>query len=177
MFDKLFGWGKKKEEPAAGPVIPFGRYSDNNKPISKVNRWTDAENLFKEKKYPESLDAFFDYLGDDSIKNVAYERSGTEGRFEFYQGSKKVIGNFNREEVRAEVILAKMPQLSVPVMRRLLEMNFNLYYSRFALDNDRLCMRFESNAETASPSKLYYGLKKRAIKGNKQDDGSWGHEP
>jgi len=58
----------------------------------------------------------------------------------------------------------------VPVMRRLLEMNFNLYYSRFALDNDRLCMRFDSDIETASPSKLYYGLKEVATKADKQDD-------
>jgi hypothetical protein len=63
-----------------------------------------------------------------------------------------------------------MPQPSVSVMRRLLEMNFNLFYSRFALDSDRLCMRFDSDPETASPSKLYYGLKELATKGDKQDD-------
>ena len=177
MFEKLFGWGKKKEEPArnngngtAGPDIFFGRYSDNNKPVNKVTRWTDADNLFKEKKYTESFDAFFEYLRDDTAQNVVYERNGAEGRFEFYQGSKIVRGNFNAEEVRAEVTLARMPQASIPVMRRLLEMNFNLYYSRFALENERLCMRFDSEIETATPSKLYYGLKELAIKGDKQDD-------
>jgi hypothetical protein len=170
MFDKLFGWGKKKEEPGTNPNIPFGRYSDNNKPIAKVNRWTDADNLFKEKKYSESLDAFFDYLRDDSSSNVVYERNGAEGRFEFFQGSKIVRGSFNNAEVKAEVILARMAQPSVPVMRRLLEMNFNLYYSRFALDNERLCMQFDSKAETASPSKMYYGLKELAIRADKQDD-------
>jgi hypothetical protein len=170
MFDKLFGWGKKKEEEAPDPDILFGRYSDNNKPLAKVNRWTDADNFFKEKKYPESLDAFFDYMRDDQAKNVVYERHGNQGRFEFYQGSKIVRGTFSPEELKAEVTLARMPQPSVPVMRRLLEMNFNLYYSRFALDNDRLCMRFDSDAETASPSKLYYGLKELATKADKQDD-------
>lgn len=170
MFDKLFGWGKKKEDEPADPGIPFGRYSDNNKPLAKVNRWTDADNFFKEKKYPESLDAFFDYMRDDQAKNVVYERNGAEGRFEFYQGSKMVRGSFNKEELKAEVTLARMPQPSVPVMRRLLEMNFNLFYSRFALDNERLCMRFDSDAETASPSKLYYGLKELATKADKQDD-------
>lgn len=170
MLDKLFGWGKKKEEAAADPDIPFGRYSDNNKPLAKVNRWTDADNFFKEKKYPESLDAFFDYMRDDLAKNVVYERNGTAGRFEFYQGSKIVRGTFNHEELKAEVTLARMPHPSVPVMRRLLEMNFNLFYSRFALDNERLCMRFDSDAESASPSKLYYGLKELATKADKQDD-------
>jgi len=170
MLEKLFGWGKKKAATAVEPGIPFGRYSDNNKPLVKVNRWTDADNLFKEKKFPESLDAFFEYLRDDAAQNVVYERNGAEGRFELYQGSKVVRGSFDKEAVKAEVTLARMPQPSVPVMRRLLEMNFNLYYSRFAMDTDRLCMRFDSDSEMASPSKLYYGLKELATKADKQDD-------
>ena len=170
MFDKLFGWGKKKPVETPEPGVVFGRYSDNNKPPAKVNRWTDADNLFKEKKYPESLDAFFDYLRDDVAGNVVYERNGTEGRFELSQGSKIVRGSFSGTVVNAEVTLARMPQPSIPVMRRLLEMNFNLYYSRYAMDTDRLCMRFDSEAFTASPSKLYYGLKELSTKADKQDD-------
>ena len=169
MFDRLFGKGKKKDA-AAEPRLSFGRYSDNNKPVAKTNRWTDADNLFKEKKFTESIDAFFDYLRDDAVENVVYERNGAEGRFHFYQGSKIVRGSFDQEMLKAEVTLARMPQPSVPVMRRLLEMNFNLFYSRFALDNERLCMRFDSDIETASPSKLYYGLKELSTKADKQDD-------
>src|SRR6476661_3522224 len=146
MLERFFGRRKKKVETE--PAIFFGRYSDNNKPVAKVNRWTDADNLFKEKKYTESLDAFFEYLRDDSVQNVVYERNSAEGRFQVYQGSKIVRGSFNNELLKAEVTLARMPQPSVPVMRRLLEMNFNLYYSRFALDNDRLCMRFDSDIHT-----------------------------
>ncbi len=170
MFDKLFGWGKKKPVETQELGVVFGRYSDNNKPPAKVNRWTDADNLFKEKKYPESLDAFFDYLRDDMAGNVDYERNGAEGRFELSQGSKIVRGSFNGTVVNAEVTLARMPQPSIPVMRRLLEMNFTLYYSRYAMDTDRLCMRFDSEAFTASPSKLYYGLKELSTKADKQDD-------
>jgi hypothetical protein len=170
MFDKLFGRGKKTAASQAEPDIIFGRYSDNNKPVAKISRWTDADSLFKEKKYTDSLDAFFDYLRDDAVQNVVYERNGAEGKFQFYQGSKIVRGNFNSEMLKAEVTLARMPQPSVPVMRRMLEMNFNLYYNRFALDNDRLCMNFDSDIETASPSKLYYGLKELATKADKQDD-------
>ncbi len=170
MFDKLFGRVKRKEESPAAPDIIFGRYSDNNKPVAKVNRWTEADNLFKEKKYAECFDAFFDYLRDDAVQNVVYERNGAEGRFHLYQGTKIVRGHFNNELVKAEVTLARMPQPSVPVMRRLLEMNFNLYYNRFALDGERLCMNFDSDIETASPSKLYYGLKELATKADKQDD-------
>ncbi|MFL5811254.1 MAG: hypothetical protein ACJ749_17160, partial [Flavisolibacter sp.] len=62
MLDKIFSWSKKKTEEEAEPGIRFGRYSDNNKSVEKVDRWNDAEALFKEKKYFESISAFFDYL-------------------------------------------------------------------------------------------------------------------
>ena len=168
MLDKIFSWGKRKTEP--DPDIHFGRYSDNNKPIEKVSRWAEADQLFKEKKYPESLDAFFDYLKDDEIQNVVYERNNMEGRFHFYQGSKIVRGSHDQERLEAEVTLAGMPKPSVPVMRRLLEMNFSLYYGRYALDNERLCMRFDTELQSANPSKLYYGFKELATKADKQDD-------
>jgi hypothetical protein len=171
MLDKFFGWNKKKaESQQKEPAISFGRYSDNNKPVAKVNRWTDADNLFKEKKYTESFDAFFEYLRDDAVDNVVHERNGAEGRFQFFQGSKIVRGEYNQEHLQAEVSLAKMPQPNTPVMRRLLEMNFTLYYSRCAIQEEKLCMRFDSDIETANPSKLYYGLKELATKADKQDD-------
>lgn len=169
MFDKLFGRGKKAAEQA--PAINFGRYSDNNKTVEKTNRWTDADNLYKEKKYQESIDAFFDYLRDDAAANVNISRTGTANfSFEIFQGSKIVRGSGDAEHLQAEVSLAKMPQPSVPVMRRLLEQNFSLYYSRYSLDGDRLCMRFDTDIDTANPNKLYYALKELATKADKQDD-------
>ncbi|MBO9199759.1 MULTISPECIES: type III secretion system chaperone family protein [Niastella] len=173
MFDKFFGRGKKNPDQAlqaVQPDIPFGRYSDNNKTVEKVRRWTDADNLFKQQSYFDSIAAFFDYLADDKAGNVILNQNNESGTFQLYQGSKIVRGEFDKESLKAEITLAKMPQASVPVMRRLLEMNFNLYYSRYALDNDRLCMRFDSDIRAANPNKLYYGLKELAIKADKLDD-------
>ena len=48
VFDKLFRLAKKKK---VVPDISFGRYSDNNKSVAKVNRWTEGDNLFKQQKY------------------------------------------------------------------------------------------------------------------------------
>ena len=170
MLDKIFSWSKKKTEEEAEPGIRFGRYSDNNKSVEKVERWNDAESLFKEKKYYKSIAAFFDYLRDEEVDNVMHEQDGSKGRFEFYQGSKIIRGFYNETLLEAEVLLAHMPMPSVPVMRRLLEMNFNLYYSRYALDKEKLSMLFDSDVITANPSKLYYGLKELATKADKQDD-------
>jgi hypothetical protein len=169
MLEKIFSWSRKKTDETE-PGIRFGRYSDNNKIVEKVERWNEAESLFKEKKYYESLNAFFDYLRDDEEDNVFHKQEGTKGTFWFYQGSKLVRGFYNDEFLEAEVHLAKMPQPGVPVMRRLLEMNFNLYYSRYTLNEDKIAMLFDSDIETANPSKLYYGLKELATKADKQDD-------
>lgn len=171
MFNKIINLIKGKKDPAAEAVrIPFGRYSDNNKSVAKGNRWTEADNLFKERKYIDSINAFFDYLKDDEVHNVTFSGNQELVDFELFQGSKVIRGKIDNGTLTAEVKLAKMPQPSVPVMRRLLEMNFGLYYSRYALSNDELCMRFDTNIETANPSKLYYGLKELAIKSDKQDD-------
>jgi hypothetical protein len=170
MLDKIFSWSKKKTEEEIESDIQFGRYSDNNKTVEKVEKWNEAEVLFKEKKYYESIVAFFEYLKDDEIDNVTHTPEGTKGTFKFYQGSKIIRGHYNEELFEAEAFLASMPQPSVPVMRRLLEMNFSLYYTRYALNVDKLSMLFDSDIETANPSKLYYGLKELATKSDKQDD-------
>jgi hypothetical protein len=168
MFDKLFGGSRKSA--AAEPRVSFGRYSDNNKSVEKTSRWGDADNLYKEKKYLESIEAFFDYLRDDAADNAVLQRNGSSFSFQIYQGSKIVRGSSDGIHMQAEVSLAKMPQPSVAVMRRLLEQNFSLYYSRYSLDGDRLCMCFDSDIETANPNKLYYALKELATKADRQDD-------
>jgi hypothetical protein len=168
MFDKLFGSSRKSA--AAGPQVSFGRYSDNNKSVEKTGRWAEADNLYKEKKYLESMEAFFDYLRDDAADNVVWQRNGSSFNFQIYQGSKIVRGNGDDRHMQAEVSLAKMPQPSVAVMRRLLEQNFSLYYSRYSLDGERLCMCFDSDIETANPNKLYYALKELSTKADRQDD-------
>src|SRR5215212_3250884 len=148
MLDKIFKRSKKTEAVESDPGILFGRYSDNNKPVAKVEKWNEADTLFKEKKFKESIAVFFDYLRDDELENVVLEKTDEGGKFSFYQGSKIINGFYNKETFEAEVVLATMPQPSVPVMRRLLEMNFNLYYSRYALHEEKISMLFDSDIET-----------------------------
>jgi hypothetical protein len=167
VLDKLFGWGRKKDED---PAVQFGRYSDNNKSVEKVQKWTEADNLFKEKHYLKSINAFFDYLCDDVQDNVSIDRGNDSFKFILYQGSTVVRGEVSDTNVKAEIALAKMKGTSVPVMRKLLEMNFNLFYCRYALRNDQLFIRFDTPLAAATPNKMYYGLKELATKGDKQDD-------
>ncbi len=171
MLDKLFTRTRKKpDDKHVETGIYFGRYSDNNKTVEKVANWNTAEALFKEKKYHESIAAFFDYLKDDATDNVFHQRQGTKGEFYFYQGSKVIRGKYDEKDLEAEAQLAVMQNHSVPVMRRLLEMNFHLYYSRYAMNEDTVSILFDSDIETCNPGKLYYALKELATKADKQDD-------
>jgi hypothetical protein len=167
VLDKLFGWIRKKEEE---PAITFGRYSDNNKSVRQVEKWTEADNLFKQNDYLDSINAFFEYLCDEEQKNVEREVVNGIIKFKLFQGSKLVRGEIDDKMLKAETIIAGMKEPSVPVMRRLLEMNFNLYYSRYTVHADRIYMRFDTELIAASPNKLYYGLKELATKSDKQDD-------
>lgn len=170
LFDKFFGRKEEDASPPPSSPIRFGRYSDNNKTIAKTRRWYDAEEHFKAKRYTESIEAFFDYLRDETEDNVRLRREGNNFSFEIYQGTKIVKGLIDDREITASVSLARMDTPSVPVMRRLLEHNFSLYYSRYALRENILCMLFDSTRDTGSPNKLYYGLKEIATKADKQDD-------
>src|SRR5206468_7176723 len=102
MLDRIFSWSKKKTEEEAEPGILFGRYSDNNKTVEKVEKWNEAELLFRDKKYFDSIAAFFDYLRDDETGNVKHRRDGEKGEFEFYQGSKIIRGHYNEKLFEAE---------------------------------------------------------------------------
>jgi len=153
------------------PEIRFGHYSDNNKPYAKMQRWYEAEDAFKEKNYQKAFPAIFDYIRDDAANNLTFSEEGNCFSFIFFQGSKKITGHCDGQNLCARTQLARMPTPSTPVMRRLLELNYELFYSRCALaDEQTLCMTFESDLPSATPLKVYHGLRELATKADKQDE-------
>jgi hypothetical protein len=161
-----------REDPFA-PVrhIRFGRYSDNNKTLKKTQCWYKAEDLYKEKKYNEAFAELFQYLRDDDEDNVHFYQNGDKFTFDLVQGSRKVYGECDGMTIVARVPLAVMNTPQTAIMRRLLDMNYALYYSRTAMSEDNtLYMVFDSEVHTASPNKMYYGLRELATKGDRQDD-------
>lgn len=169
-LEKLFG---RESSPAPAPVQPairFGRYSDNNKSHAKTQLWYVAEEHHKAGRTDDCLRNFFSYLRDEEEDNVELCPAPGGYTFTVYQGSTVVHGEISGSALCARVALARMEKPSVPVMRRLLEMNYALYYARFALEADQLCMLFDTDRDSANPTKLYYGLKELATKADKQDD-------
>jgi hypothetical protein len=73
--------------------------------------------------------------------------------------------------VKAESKIARAGDLNVGFLRRLMEANFNLKFSRFALSPDNtLTILFDTYTTDGSPYKLLYALRELAIHADKQDD-------
>ncbi len=168
IFDLLFGTDDEKVEQ---PNISFGRYSDSYKDSSRYAAWDISLEKFDEQEYLESYKQFFYYLRDEQEDNVRCKEVQGGLQFELYQGSKKITGLATPQKVKVEAKVVKAEALNVAFMRRLLEQNFNLKYSRFALDGEgNITIVFDTYTLDGSPYKLYYALKEVATKADKQDD-------
>ena len=186
LFKKIFG-GSEAESTAA-PVkertsgnvavkvkypfneVKFGRFTDCNKTKKQIDAWNDAVAKFKEKSYLASFEAFLEYIRDEASDNVKITRNGESVEFELQQGSKVVRGKGTPTQFYAECPIIIMDNPSIPVMRKLMGLNYTLLYSKFALKDNTLVMKFSSSAIDASPNKLYAALKELAKKADQQDD-------
>lgn len=150
--------------------IKFGRFTDAFKPKAKTDAWSKSEKLFEQKQYMDSYDAFLNYIKDDALNNVSWKRENNHINFELQQGSKTIRGSINENKITAWSDIAEFEKLSVAFMRRLMEMNYTLYYTRFALKDNGIYLKFDSGVQDGHPRKLYYALKELAIRADKQDD-------
>ena len=167
FFDRIFGNNKPAEEPD----IRFGRYSDVYHTAEQDFAFDRAVQLFEQEKYIESYQAFFEYLRNVKEGNVkTWEENGSL-KFELYQGSKKISGCGDAKKLHAKAKVAKAKTLHASFMRRLLEKNFELKYSRFTLTPEyEIAIVFDTYTIDGSPFKLYAALKELATHADKQDD-------
>ncbi|MBK7130363.1 MAG: hypothetical protein IPM74_10540 [Crocinitomicaceae bacterium] len=175
-------FGTSKEEASTVPSknstasasnvkeVKFGRYTDCNKNKRQLDAWNTAYNKFKEKAYLESFDALLEYIRDEHLDNVKLTRGTGTIDFEIIQGSKVVRGRATATEFRAECPIVQMDAPSIPVMRKLMAINYTLLYSKFALKDNTIVMKFSSHAIDAGPYKLYAALKEMSKKADQQDD-------
>lgn len=167
FFDRFL----KKQPLLSIPNIPFGRYSDSYKSDVQYDQWEAAINAFDTENYIVSLTLFLDFLKNDAGNNVQSWSEQGVLKFEIIQGSKKIIGRADGEHIEVEAKVAQTQGLKLEFMRQLMERNYSLRYSRFALDkNNDISMRFDTDLIDASPYKLYNALKEVATHADKLDD-------
>ncbi|MCB9225217.1 MAG: hypothetical protein R2780_02985 [Crocinitomicaceae bacterium] len=151
-------------------MVSFGRYTDINKNKKQLEHWKNANDRFKEKNYVDSYEEFLNYLRDDAVNNVTITRTGDVVTFELIQGSKIIRGKGDNQKFYAEAEIVVMDQSNIAVMRKLMSINYVLRYSKFALKDNVVMMKFSSHSIDASPGKLYDALKELSKKADQQDD-------
>ena len=170
IWDNLFG-RTPGYDAGAEPDHSFGRYTDAYKTRENYTAWERAVDAFEDHKYLESFAAFMAYLYDEREDNVQWKEEDGKLYFEFYQGSKRVTGIADGEELRASARIARLEEADTDLLRRLTAMNYELKYSRFGLDEeDCLTIIFDTPVHDASPHKLYHALKEVAQRADKQED-------
>ncbi|MTB49521.1 hypothetical protein [Lewinella sp. W8] len=170
IWDSLFG-RTPGYDPTDGPEFSFGRYTDAYKTPENYAAWDLALLSFEEGKYLKSVEAFLAYLRDQEADNVKWKPEEERLYFEFYQGSKRVTGFADEQQLRATARIAKLNEENLDLLKRLTTMNYEMKYSRFAIDdNGCLTVVFDTPINDASPHKLYHALKEIALRADKQDD-------
>ena len=165
IFTKFF------EKNGQEPEIKFGRFSDSYKEEEKYDAWDIALELYEKREYLKSFEYFLTYLKDDTSGNVKIKKKDGKISFKIFQGSKQITGYANNKKLYAEAKIAQAVELELGLLRKIVEKNYGLEYSRYALDDDDcITMVFDTNALDASPYKLYYALKELATNADKQDD-------
>jgi hypothetical protein len=168
FFARLFGLGSSSHTQ---PDIPFGRYSDAYKSDAQQAAFDSSLDLFEKGEYLNAYRSFFEYLKDERFENITFRAENEQITFEFWQGSQRVTGLATSEKVRVESNVARADDLNVGFLRRLMEANFSLKFSRFALSPDNnLCIRFDTRTVDGSPLKLLNAFRELAIHADKQDD-------
>ncbi|MEM9850170.1 MAG: hypothetical protein AAF847_19925, partial [Bacteroidota bacterium] len=142
FLDRIFS---KSKEAQAEPSIRLGRYSDSYKEEENYEAWNKAITAFTSGEFLNSLKHFLLYLRDEQEDNVHFHEENGRLYFELYQGSKRIRGEANALKLQVEAKIAHTENFDVHFCRRLLEKNFGLKYSRFALDEDNdLCIVFDT---------------------------------
>lgn len=168
FFERWFG---SASEEVVQPDVRFGRYSDSYKDTECYDAWDTALEHFEQGKFLDAYEQFLCFLRDESEENVVWERSELGVAFELFQGSKRVVGWATRQRLRVEARVARITEPRPELLRRLVEQNYSLKFSRYALDPDNhIVVVFDTDTVDASPYKLYYALKELATQADKQDD-------
>lgn len=154
------------------PCLTFGRFSDVYQAEERQSYWEKSIEAHEKKRYLESIALFLDFLTQEEQGNVEVEQVGPEKlKFKIFQGSKCIEGFANQDGFFAQAVVAHCKQISLGAMRTLLEENYELRYSAYALDSDdNLTMVMHTDHQDGSPYKLYYGLKELATQADRRDD-------
>ncbi|MGB9695676.1 MAG: hypothetical protein ACP5P3_05910 [Ignavibacteria bacterium] len=149
----------------------FGKYNDFVKSNEQLQALKEAEKQFKKLQYLKAYKNLIEYLMNPRRDNIKIlEDSDRLIKFELIQGSKRCIVTLTPTDILAESIVAVIKQSNVSLLRKLLEQNYYLMYSKTLLRDNEIIVRFDSNTIDCPPEKLYLGLIELSVKADSMDD-------
>lgn len=127
-----------KKKVITSPNLRLGRYSDVYKETEHAALWTLALAHFSSQNYLDAYTAFFQYLEDEQMQNIYLKRQSNTLYFELFQGSKRIFGSAYAKSLTATAKIAQLTDYHEILFRRLLEKNFDLKYSRYGIDKEKI---------------------------------------
>lgn len=168
----LFSFGKNKSSLAATGqnAISFGRFTDRNKTKEQHDHWDNSVKYFQQSEHLKGIEELLYYIRDISQNNVSVAVSPGKIEFAITQGSKTFHGKAERGIIEVGARIAQFQTPPVPVMRKLLTLNYALRYCWCGIKDDYLGIFFSAPYENTSSWKLYSCLREMALNADKQDD-------
>lgn len=168
LFRDLFG----KQEIYHLPHLRFGRYSESRQTSLKIARWDEAVNHYEKKEYTKSYIALLEYIENEDKSNLSFkEKLALRMSFELKHGSKLIFGYSNQNGFFASAKLVRVHHVSDDLYRSLLEENYALRYTRYALDDEgTIVVMLHFDPANSSPLNLYRGLREMAVICDTKDD-------
>ncbi|HNW89735.1 MAG TPA: hypothetical protein PKN48_08720 [Bacteroidales bacterium] len=172
FFKKVFSSSDNNagENTSVSNNVAVGRYTEINKKPAQAEYWKKSQDDFSQKKYLDAFENLLHYMLDPAVENIKISRREGALDFELLQGSKLIFGKADEKKFSAEARIARFDRPSVAFLRKLMNINYILQYSRFAIKDDIIFLKFDSKTMDASPNKIYYALRELALKCDKIDD-------
>ncbi|MCB0516550.1 MAG: hypothetical protein R2798_10775 [Chitinophagales bacterium] len=149
----------------------FGRFYEVERNNRQKKKLQVAEEAFRQENYIQSIKAVLAYLQNKDLNNIKISRKQSSLSFKLFHGSQLIHGYL--KEARTLVLetpIMQMPQMLVPVMRKLLEKNYKMQYANYALAGEKVLLRCEMQLSEMPPQKLLNALREIAVRADKDDD-------
>lgn len=145
----------------------FGRGIHADIAKNEEELYTQAYEAFEQKKvldgYEYFLRSLINYKGEISNDNIILEKTDDSLKFELYQGSAKIYATVTKENLYAEVSVAKTQSASVALKRYILERNYQFTYISYFSDGEFIKLKLFVDNLILSPQKVFYPLRELAL--------------
>lgn len=148
----------------------WGRFSDAYKRKDQYEAWDEAQISFSEGNWTDALTHMMVFLENETGDNIMKTSETGMHTYLLLQGSTQAKLCLEEDHFRAEVNLVRGGNWPMALLRKLLEANYRLKYSRYALAEDTIQLVFDTVVDDLDAYKMYYALRELSLHADSHDD-------